>query len=206
MMNRLTKPEFEEVLVDVRRAYRLLYLYQDRILNTVRFIGERLGFDYEGGYPWFSCNTPREGKGDLENWAWDWLNMYYYEFRFREKYIQEQPIRFSVMVQSDTGFYDGAGAEGTEVHAFTPVADAQSRLRLLVGRGAWTHDFEEAFNVTNQAAHTTLFQGRKPDGSGLFLAKSYLLTDFLDESTTRQALANFVLLCQQNGIEEMRLA
>jgi hypothetical protein len=81
----MTPSDFENALIDVRKAYRLLYLYQRRVMDLVQFIGDSLTFRYAGGWSWFSDNTPKGGKGSLENWAWDWINMYFYEFNFSAK-------------------------------------------------------------------------------------------------------------------------
>ncbi|RTQ51743.1 hypothetical protein EJV47_08085 [Hymenobacter gummosus] len=198
----LSLAEMESVLLDVRRAYRLLYLYQNRVLNTVRFIGERMGFDYEGGYPWFSNNTPREGKwADLESWAWDWLNMYYYEFRFREKVVGGERIRFSAVIQSDTGHYDGTGTEGTQIGLFAPVEQSQTRIHLLVGQDAWVSDFEQIFPLIHQGANTKPFVGQK--SGGRLFTKSYPLLAFHGEASSRDTLADFTRLCSHHGLPEL---
>ncbi len=99
-----TSNDFGNALVDVRKAYRLLFLYQKRVMELVQFMGDTLSFNYKGGWSWFSANTPSKGKGSLENWAWDWLNMYFYEFNFSSKEINKNKINFSILLQSDTGF------------------------------------------------------------------------------------------------------
>jgi len=68
-MSELTKEEFAAVTLDVRKAYRLLYLFQERVLGTVKFIAEQLDCKYGGGWSCFSNVTPRDGKGSLDNWA-----------------------------------------------------------------------------------------------------------------------------------------
>lgn len=203
--NSLTPEEFEAVLLDVRKAYRLLYLYQDRMLNTVRFIGGQLGSVYQGGYPWFSSNTPREGKGNLESWAWDWLNMYFYEFHFGDRQVDGQNISFAVVLQSDTGSAEVPATSRIDLKGFMPVETSQSRLRLIAGRNAWVHDAGESFDVTNSAVYTDLFRYEKADGSGVLLAKGYPLASFLNEAATMGVLTDFVGLCQQNGVPQLQL-
>ena len=81
-MENLTKQELEKVFIDVRKAYRLLYHYQKRVLDLVKFIGDELDFKYHGGWVKFSEQCPRNGKGALTNSAWEWLPMYYYQFHY----------------------------------------------------------------------------------------------------------------------------
>jgi len=95
--------ELKNSLIEVRKAYRLLYDYQKKVLDLVQFIGTEFGRSYKGGYSKYSNVTPRNGKGHLSNWGWDWLNMYYYEFNFHN---EENKDFFSVVLISDTGYYE----------------------------------------------------------------------------------------------------
>jgi hypothetical protein len=92
-----------DILLEIRKSYCLLFQYQARILDLIGFIGDSFECKYEGGYPRFSNSAPNKGKGRLDNWAWDWLNMYYYEFNFTRKSAK---ITFSVFLLNDTGFYE----------------------------------------------------------------------------------------------------
>ena len=61
-------------LIEVRKAYRILFDYQSRILDLISYIAGKTQFNYNGGYSKFSNSGPRDGKGKLNFWAWDWLN------------------------------------------------------------------------------------------------------------------------------------
>lgn len=74
--------ELDKSLVEVRKAYRILFDYQTRILDLVKYIGQKTQFSYSGGYSKFSNSGPNNGRGSLDLWAWDWLNFYFYEFNF----------------------------------------------------------------------------------------------------------------------------
>ena len=50
----MNKEEFKQTLVEVRRAYRLLYLYQRRTLDLIDFIGNEMSFTFNGGHSKFS--------------------------------------------------------------------------------------------------------------------------------------------------------
>jgi len=77
-----SKVEIDQALLDVRKAYRLLHDYQRAALDAVKYIGSQLGFTYNGGSPRFSSCAPRPGKGQLNLWAWDWLNIVCHDFDF----------------------------------------------------------------------------------------------------------------------------
>ncbi len=101
----MQKNNTKELLIEVRKSYRLLYQYQKRILDLVDYIGKKYGLNYNGGYPKFSGVTPRNGSGNLNLWAWDWLNMYYYEFHFSHKKSGNDTLFFSVFLLNDNGFF-----------------------------------------------------------------------------------------------------
>jgi len=97
--------EIEKALVDVRKAYRLLHQYQRTVLDAAKYISARLGVGYEGGYPCFSDCSPRPGRGHLDNWAWDWLNLIFYDFHFSAKNGHRE-INFLIRLFSDTGYFE----------------------------------------------------------------------------------------------------
>ena len=73
--------QLNNTLIEVRKAYRLLFDYQDRIKNLVSFIGGHFDFNFVEGYPVFSANAKSGKSVKLEHWAWDWLSMYFYHFK-----------------------------------------------------------------------------------------------------------------------------
>ena len=65
-----------KALVDVRKAYRLIYLYQKNILSTVdRFVQEFSGVFY-WWTPTESSAPPQRGTNLTKRWAWDLLPLY----------------------------------------------------------------------------------------------------------------------------------
>ncbi|TGE21518.1 hypothetical protein E5K00_14625 [Hymenobacter aquaticus] len=205
-MSELTQEDLVAVALDVRKAYRLLYLFQARVMDTVKFIAEQLGRNYHGGWCWFSSVAPRDGRGSLDNWAWDWLNMYHYEFFLGEELVDGNRIRLAVILQSDTGFYDHSGAEKTDIRSFAPVEESETRLRFLVGKNTWHGEFGKDFPATETRTSVGYTQLKTADGSGTLITKSFPITSFLNETGTRQVLDEFVTYCQSNGIPEIRLS
>ncbi|PQJ79314.1 hypothetical protein [Polaribacter porphyrae] len=137
--------DLDKVLGDVRIAYRLLYEYQKRVLDLVSYLGNNLGFSYEQGCPRFSSTVPRKGKRVLSRWSWDWLNMYFYEFHFGTQEKNNDKITMSVIIQSDTGYYDGKTSNSQEdrlnLDNFKPVELSNSRIIFIFElNGNWTID------------------------------------------------------------------
>lgn len=208
-MSNISKDEFKNALVDVRKAYRLLFLYQKRVLDLVNFIGTQLNLEFEGGYPKFSNLTPRSGKNDtLEKWSWDWLNMYFYEFHFVSKYADEK-IDFSILLQSDSGFFEENLCEKLRpcVEKYKPVEKSKSRLIFIVCNGdkkLW-EELNNLYSHENINSSDTRTFVKKTKEGGIFISKSYDLSDFLCEEETMKKLEDFNIFCNRNGLEILKI-
>lgn len=202
--------KISSTLLEVRKAYRLLYNYQDRLLDLVSYIGGKYGFSYEGGYSKYSDVAPRNGKGDLSFWAWDWLNLYFYEFKFRLKVIEELDPRiyFAVLIVNDTGFFDARDAgdgrkpDKLDTSTFNSVEESKSELIFIAGRNLWdgwgvNWDEPEFISKPNGKKQTT-------DG-GIMLFKHYSLEKLENEQGAMSCLIDFERYCSENGIEEIKI-
>lgn len=191
--------DFDSVFLDVRRAYRLLYLYQRRVMDLMKFIGNHLGLRYAGGWCQYSGTTPRNGKGSLDNWAWDWLNMYQYEFNFAQKTIDGRAIRFSVFLISDTAFFDGDLEDECELKAYPPAEASDTRLLFLAGKDAWHGDFEDFWENYKKTATDYI----RNNDNGMVVVRSLPLKQFVNGNLAEQALKSYTQLCTANGIPEL---
>jgi len=142
--------ELENALIDVRKSYRLLFDFQSRILDLMSFISGKFGYRYSGGYPKFSDNGPREGKGSLDLWAWDWLNFYFHEFHFGYQERDNDNIYFSIFLVTDSGFFESKSLNNKitklDVQQFKSPEKSQSKLIFVVGKNfwqGWGHDWDE---------------------------------------------------------------
>ena len=197
-MENLNISQLDNALCDVRKAFRLLYSYQLRVLDLVKFISNNLEYDYKGGNSIFSNPCPRNGKGNLNLWAWDWLNMYYYEFFFGYKTIAGHNITFSIFIQSDTGYFDTEDNSRISVEKFTLVENSKTRLILVAGKDGWNVDkFHlklKELTSTNTNFYESLTEG------GIIIGKAYNLSEFLNEESTRSKIEDFVFFCKEKNI------
>ena len=136
-----SQAEIERALVDVRRAYRLLHDYQRAALDAVNYLGAQLGLTYKGGWPKFSDCAPKGGKGSLDCWAWDWLNLVFYDFVFACTAAGED-FTLSVSLVSDTGYYlrRDPAAEKTDISAFAPAEASATKVGFLLHR-EWKDEY-----------------------------------------------------------------
>lgn len=188
------------ITLEVRKAYRFLFEYQKRIIDLVSFIEGKFGLKYAGGYPKFSNAAPRNGGGKLENWAWDWLNMYFYEFHFQDLKIGTDKIFFSVFIVNDTGFYkalQNREIERTNTDDFDSVEDSETKLIFVAAKNRWKP--EEWGDWQSQEF---LFTEELIKGSNdkITLSRIYSLESFLSEDNAIKSLYSFSELCNANGI------
>lgn len=184
------KEDIKDTLVEVRKAYRLLYFYQRGVLDLVKFIGcIKLDFKYKGGYPIFSNPAPKRGCGKLGNWSWDWLNFYFYEFNFEN----QDKIKLSIFILSDTGFFDIKKSEKDKCNIDNFEDVKTSKTKLIFAIGEWkNNNWKETFIEKEEGEYDK-------EGKKIFY-KHYNLEDFLDEDGAREKLEDFVGFCKKKGI------
>lgn len=189
---------FNSTLIDVRKAYRLLFEYQDRIKNLVSFIGGHFDFEFGEGHSVFSNHAKSGAKVDLEDWAWDWLSMYFYHFKFALK----DDLRFSVFILTDTGYYDVSKNDDSNVskvkpETFNAVDKSKTKLFLVLGKKMWWQDTKLGKWENILFQHNNILSN---DEGGKLLFKEYSLDQFIDESSAISSLEDFQAFCNQNGI------
>jgi len=190
--------------VEVRKAYRLLADYQKKVLDLVDFIGNSFGRTYAGGHSKYGDPTPRNGKGSLDLWSWDWLTMYFYEFSFGTENINNQELTFSVFIVSDTGYYDEKTRNKTldkrDTEVFTSPQESETKLIFLVGKDMWEHKgvFVDNFN---KPEFLTKSGGKESDEKGIMLYKSYSLANFSNQKNAEEQLKDFEQYCKSYDIE-----
>lgn len=198
-----------ETMLEVRKAYRLLFDYQNRILNLMNYIRVFYGLCYTGGYPKLSNASPRAGAGSLDNWAWDWLNMYFYQFSFDcDKSVKDKSFKkyFSVFLINDTGFFDSSLKEQNnevtaaclELNNYASVESSQSRLVFVAsGNGISSTNHWISTRIIYSKGEAILTEG------GVMIVKSYSIAEFETEEKANIALNDFDKFCHHNGLDSL---
>ena len=199
-MSDLDINEFKKALTDVRKAYRLLYHYQRRVMDTVQFISDQTVFSFHGGWSWFSNPMPKNKSVKLAHWAWDWLNMYFYDFHLGERVVDGVTYSLSVILQSDTGFFDSQINDKRNVEAFAPVEESETRMILCLGVNHW----DPTSLLNEKAIHRgeTMFY-KEYNEKGSMMAKAYNLTAFMNEESILSTLEDFKTYCRDMGVIEL---
>jgi len=178
------------------------------VLDLVKYAGNQYNFTYNRGWPWFS--NPTNQKGSLGNPAWDWLNLYLYDFNFHPKKINGKEIRFTIVLQSDTGYFDSIFKEETSIdkinpNEFSDSSKSETRLIFLVGINvphSWNYDqlFSKdfasgEFDLSSNKTEWKLANTDKP-----VIAKAYNLENFINQSETDKYLNDFLDYCKRNDL------
>lgn len=194
-MEKITKDELEEVFLDVRKSYRLLYHHQRRILDLTNFIKNTLNFPAYETHPWFSAKQPRPGKTNPNNWSWDWLNSYFMDYHVGDKQINNGYVKLSIIILNDSGFFDKKDMnDKTRVEDFNDVVNSKTKLIFVVGQNIW--DFKD-LKIGKEFVEGVVVnhsEGKK------MLKMPFDLSDFRDEETTLEKLKEFEQYCSDNDI------
>jgi hypothetical protein len=198
-MSKITKDQLSNILVDVRKAYRLLYSYQRRVMDTVQFIGAQLSKHEPNGYPLFSSMAPGEGrKVNFDNWAWDWMPMYCYEFYFGKEEKNGNAYEFAISIYSDSGYDDSEGDhDQTQVEKFVSPEQSTTKIYLYIGKNMWKpEEFDNDWTIDSKD------EVQYGDANGKFISKRFDLTELMDEESIISCLAQFKSFCEVQGMGE----
>lgn len=196
----LNKQQLNDALTEVRRAYRLLYLYQRRVLDIVNFIGNKMSLNFDSGWSKFSNPAGTKKKVHLNNWAWDWLTLYCYQFYFG---AVADNIGFSLVLLSDSGFFEseksGDELEKLKIDNFVESEKSSTKLYFVAvkAKDVWSCPIHHFLKYK--------FKSKEPEfaeemNDRFWLAKSYDLTEFLNEDSTIKVINDFLKFSENNGI------
>ena len=200
----------DEVTLNVRKAYRFLFQYQCRILDLMSFVSSSLGLVYQGGYPKFSNAAPNSGRGKLDHWAWDWLNMYFYEFHFclDGEYLNDKcladKVKFSAFIVNDTGYYDSVLVEDEDkrlyVEKFETVEKSKTKLIFVAAKNRWGAPKEWGEWQSQTFLNSDRLIVKDPEADSVIVSKIYALDAFATEPDAVETLREFGAYCTANGI------
>lgn len=192
--------QIESALIDVRRSYRLIHDYQRAVLDAVKYVGAHLGLTYRGGYPLFSDCSPRNGKGALENWAWDWLNLVFYDFHFNND-IGKNHFNLSIWVFSDTGFFmsNDPSAEQTDVATFAASESSETKVGFILYR-EWKDEYNQ-FHQTKADLRRFIESGQLPTllSAGGVAGKSFPFSRLTNAESTDMLIDELIQWAKASG-------
>lgn len=199
-MDQLNPTQINEALKDVRNAYRLLALYQKRILDIVKYVSNKYNTGdidnctgFQGGYSKFSKQAPHGNRVSIDDkWSWDWLSMYLYEFNLGSKTIEANDYHFKIVHQADTGFYDASidkNISKLSSDQFGDVDGSKTRLFFVLSKNDNGCPMQHVLNG-NLTTHDN-----QQILNGNWLAVPFDLQRFASQETTDGVLQEFNAIC-----------
>jgi hypothetical protein len=201
-MDKLTTSEINNALTDVRSAYRLLALYQQRILDTVKYICNAYSLPCNSGWSKFSGTASKNRMVDIDKISWEWLALYLYEFNLGGKEINTDKYHFKIVHQADTGYYDATADKKMNkinVDQYGDASMASTRLFFVLSKNANGCPMQ---NILNKNLKT---RDNKTIKEGNWLAVPYSVDNFINQAATDKVLEAFNQVCKDYfGVEIMK--
>lgn len=211
-----TKENLRKALLDVRRAHRILYAYQRRMLDLATFIRHRLTKNSDlavNGFKHFSDPVPgsRNNISPLQKmWAWDFLYSYLFEYYLGEKETDDGFVYALSLIQySDTGYFDQE-EEGTrlELEKFKPEEESSSKLLFFLEYKPKDSKWEWGNGTSLEKIVLDKKIGRKEHEEevrdtatrGKQILYSVPLERFINAEATLEVLREFRSYCQKQEI------
>lgn len=200
-MDKLNLIQINEALKDVRNAYRLLSLYQKRLLDIIKYVTNGYNVTFNSGWSKFSNTAYNGSKVALDKWSWDWLSMYLYEFNLGEIAIDNVKDKYYLKIvhQGDTGFYDAnEEMKISQLNAdqFGDVNAAVTRLFFIISKNDNGCPEQHILNGNLTAKDNSKLV------KGNWLAVPYNLQRFSNQSETDLVLKEFNTVCKDTfGVE-----
>lgn len=188
-MEKLNEQDLTNLFKDVRSSYRLLALYQKRLLDLVNFIGNQFSLDFERGGSQF-CKAGGNGKYfNLDYSGWNYLVLYFYSFKFSPIKIGEDVYRFRIIHQADTGFYDAGDANLSKlaIDNFNEVDNSETRLFLILSKNDDSYPLKDFLPPHLSKKSKGILKNDK----GNWVGVSYDMMEFTDKESTDKVLGAF---------------
>ncbi|MCT1531003.1 hypothetical protein M3B46_08360 [Sphingobacterium daejeonense] len=209
--------EFENALIDVRKAHRLIFKYQEKMLDLMNYIKSRLDFPEFIGKKHFSdsIGAKRTGSGMQRighgMWAWDFIYPYVYEYYLGDIRLEKYDCNLSLIQYSDTGFFDQSNEEVSRVDVPNFIKEEQSSSKILFILEAvpknhknWKWDKDD-FIMNKLYASSSHKANVLENNNTKLVLFSFPLSHFIDENSTNYALQVFCNYCNENGIVGLEL-
>jgi len=186
---------FEELSLNIRTAFRLLAYYNQRILNLMNHIKEKLNLNTVEDKS-YHYEPVIENSKNLEKRhnSMNWLPMFFHEFLF-----ENRNIKFSVFILSDSGPWDLE--DWNNIDEYTDINSSKTRIIFAITNfKKWDVDDiykEHWYDFINDDCVIT-------KNNKTIICKSFKLVDFKDEKTTNDTLKKYVEYVQTKGIENIK--
>lgn len=208
----------ENMLADVRRAHRLVFEYQKRMLDLMKLVRNQYNFpNSPAGKKHFSKplhNTEKFSKDnkDAANinifesmWAWDFIYSYEMEYYFGEKTNNGYKCSMSIFQITDNGFYLKDGFEREQRKNITKDLklktekfwDAEESSSYLIFVAEVCKEDTKSVLFPNVQEHIMELYGKENDilvnnyNECTLVAKRYPVSKFFNYDSSKECIDDF---------------
>lgn len=195
--------DLRQALIDVRKAYRLIWLYQRRAVDIIKLINKAFGHKF---YVWETEDSIGKMPGQKttdpfgdNKWIWSTLPLYRMSLLYLPPSLE--PNRqimgewmCEIFVETDTGFSENEDETEPAPANFTPADESNTFLRLY----AWycTQDgtlnwFDGIWNEMDGPEQDDEVTAEHPNVPIKILRKSFELSKLNDEPSVERAIGEF---------------
>jgi len=181
--------DIETALADVRKAYRLVYLYQKRSLDIVQRIAKEFQCEFYFWTPIQFARPCKSGTFPSYRWVWDMLPMYDVSFLFLkvEADHDKQLLgdwMLEVRMISDSGYNHSTKGEPDPIN-FLDVEKSHTRIQICFYYASKENNFDWYYGYWNtDGEYPEENVVSNDDEAGVkTLLKSYDWSEFTDESS-----------------------
>lgn len=208
-----TTENLSNALLDVRRAHRILYVYQKRMSDLAYFIKCKLKMPDFRGFKHFSRPISRN-SGYLtirhDMWAWDYLYSYLFEYYLGKTEASDKlhDYKLSLIQYSDTGYFDQDGQRRCRISEFGSEGESSSKLLFFLeykpkgSKWEWGNGTSLEKIVLDKKfgskEHTKTFQS--PATGVKQILCSFPLERFINMEATLEVLREFCDYCKEKDI------
>ena len=214
-----TTENLSNALLDVRRAHRILYAYQRRMLDLVHFIQSKLGMPVKDlcGIKHFSKPIYGRSIGHTPlniwptMWAWDYSYSYLFEYYLGEKEAGDKlhNYKLSLIQYSDTGYFDQDGQKRGRISEFGSEEESSSKLLFFLEYKSKDSEWEWKDGSYMEGIVLDKKVGSKKHTKGVItigvkhkqILCSFPLERFINMEATLEVLREFRSYCQEQDIQ-----
>lgn len=208
-----TTENLSNALLDVRRAHRILYVYQKRMSDLAYFIKCKLGMPKFRGFKHFSRPISKNSRYLTirhDMWAWDYLYSYLFEYYLGKKEAGDKlhDYKLSLIQYSDTGYFDQDGQRRCRISEFGSEDESGSKLLFFLEYKPKDSEWEwkdgsymERIVLDKEFGrkeHTKTVRDTATRGTQILC--SFPLERFINMEATLEVLREFRSYCKEQGI------
>ena len=194
-MDKLNILEINDALKDVRNAYRLIALYQKRLLDIIKYVSNSYSVNFGSGWSKFTNAASHGNRASIDKSSWDWLSLYLYEFNLGTLEIDMNKYHFKIVHQADTGYFDASIDKKfarENVEQFSDVNSSLTRLYFVISKNDNGCPIQNILNGHLKAHdNTTIFKES-------WLAVPFNLQQFSTQSSTDSVIREFNSICKES--------